>query len=136
MLLRFVRLYLLTLLPFVLLDALWLGVVARRFYRAQIGALLARTPNWWAAGVFYLLFVAGIVVFVVAPALERGSPLAAAALAGAFFGLVTYAAYDLTNLATLEGWPVTVTVVDMAWGTLLCALTALVGVRLCRLLGW
>lgn len=116
--------YLLTLLPFILLDALWLGLVAPAFYRSQIGFIMAESPNWPAAILFYLLFIAGMVVFVTGPAIQAGD-LKTAALRGAFFGLVTYATYDLTNLATLEGWPLLVTVVDLAWGTFLGGMTAL-----------
>jgi uncharacterized membrane protein len=125
------RQYLLTLVPFVAIDAVWLGLVARRFYRAQIGGLLADSPNWYAAAAFYLLYILGIVVFAVGPAVQRDSLMAAVAL-GAFFGLVTYGTYDLTNLATLDRWPVLVTVVDMAWGTILCAGTAVAATWLCR----
>ena len=118
-----VKRYLLTLVILLALDALWLGVIAPPFYRSQIGFLMAASPNWGAAGAFYLLFVAGLVVFVVAPGLEAGAP-GRAAWRGALFGLVAYATYDLTNLATLDRWPLLLTVVDMAWGTALCAVTA------------
>ena len=122
-----IKRYLLTLVILLALDALWLGVIAPPFYRSQIGFLMADSPNWGAAGVFYLLFVAGLVVFVIAPGLGAGAP-SRAAWRGAFFGLVAYATYDLTNLATLARWPLLLTVVDMAWGTLLCAATAWLGV--------
>jgi len=117
----FFKIYLMTLVPFIGIDALWLGVVAPRFYKSQIGYIMARNPNWIAAGIFYLLFVAGMVVFVTG---RPGTPIQVA-LRGALFGLVCYATYDLTNLATLEGGPVLVTVVDLAWGTFLSSSTAL-----------
>ena len=117
---EFFKLYAVALVTFLVIDLLWLGVVARSFYRAQLGHLLRPDVNWPAAMAFYVLFVAGIVVLVVWPAVEQQSLLRAVAL-GAFFGLVTYAAYDLTNLATLKGFPVTVAVVDLAWGAVLCA---------------
>ena len=123
-----VKRYLLTLVILLALDALWLGVIAPPFYRSQIGFLMAPSPNWGAAGLFYLLFVAGLLVFVVAPGLESGT-LSRAAWRGAFFGLVAYATYDLTNLATLDRWPLLLTVVDMAWGATLCAATAWLSVR-------
>jgi uncharacterized membrane protein len=123
-----IKRYLVTLLAFLALDAVWLGVVAQPFYRAQIGFLMAPNPNWLAAGVFYLLYVAGLVSFVVEPAVRGRSPLSQAAWRGAFFGLVAYATYDLTNLATIDRWPLLVTIVDLAWGTTLGALTALIGV--------
>jgi len=101
-------------------DLIWLGVIARPFYQNQIGHLMRPTVNWAAAIVFYLVFVAGIVILVVWPAIERQS-LAQALLLGALFGIVTYAAYDLTNLATLDRFPLTVAVVDLAWGAVLCS---------------
>jgi uncharacterized membrane protein len=117
---EFLKTYVLTLIPFVVLDALWLGLVAPSFYKKHIGFIMAKNINWTAALLFYLLFVAGIAFFVT----YRESSLQQAALRGAVFGLVCYATYDLTNLATLEGWPITVTVVDLCWGTFLCAATA------------
>lgn len=125
----FFKPYLLTLLPFTLLDALWLGLVATGFYRSQIGFIMAESPNWSAAILFYLLFIAGMVVFVTGPGIRAGD-VKQAALRGAFFGLITYATYDLTNLATLEGWPVLMTAVDMAWGTFLGGITAAAAVWL------
>jgi len=95
------------------LDALWLGVVSRDFYKARLGHLLLDRPNWPVAVLFYLILAIGIVVF---PTAAAGSWLAAA-LHGAVFGFVVYAAYDVTNLATLRDWPMAVSVVDLAWGT-------------------
>jgi uncharacterized membrane protein len=116
----FLKLYGVAVVAFFLIDMAWLGVVARSFYRAQMGHLMRANVNWAAAIVFYLVFVSGIVVLVVWPAIQRQSPGHALVL-GALFGLVTYAAYDLTNLATLEGFPFKVAVVDMVWGMVLCA---------------
>ena len=116
----FLKLYAVAFASFLVIDLLWLGVVARSFYRAELGHLLRADVNWVAAFAFYLLFVIGIVVLVVWPAIERES-LSRALLFGALFGLVTYAAYDLTNLATLEGFPLRMVVVDLIWGTVLCA---------------
>jgi uncharacterized membrane protein len=115
----FFKLYAVALVTFFVIDLVWLGVVARGFYQTQMGHLMRTNVNWPAAIVFYLIFVTGIVLFVVGPAVERQS-LGQAVLFGALFGLVTYAAYDLTNLATLEGFPLTVAVVDMIWGMVLC----------------
>ncbi len=125
----FVKNYLVTLLPFVVLDALWLGLVAPKFYKEQIGFIMAKSPKWSAAVVFYLLYIVGLVVFVTG---REGTP-GQAALRGALFGLICYATYDLTNLATLEGWPIRVTVVDLLWGTFVSAATSLVAVWLARL---
>lgn len=120
-------LYFITLITFFAIDSLWLGLVAPSFYRSQIGYIMAENPNFLAAGSFYLLFIFGMLVFVVEPGV-RGGTLMQAVARGALFGLVTYATYDLTNLATLEGWPVLITIVDLAWGTFLCAAVTLVSV--------
>jgi uncharacterized membrane protein len=119
-------LYLVLLASFLVLDAIWLGLVAKGFYSEHLGYLLAPEPNWAAAAVFYLLFVAAIQVFVVQPGLD--APTAGPTLRrGAFFGLVTYATYDLTNLATVRDWPLIVTLVDLAWGAALSITVGWVG---------
>lgn len=128
----FAKHYLITLVVFLILDGIWLGLIARRLYQAQIGFIMAKQPKWAAAGLFYLLFVVGLVVFCVSPGVREGS-WGQAAWRAALFGLVTYATYDLTNLATLEGWPLTVTIVDLVWGTALSTATTLVSVWLARL---
>jgi uncharacterized membrane protein len=114
----YLKLYLITLIVFFAIDMLWLGSVARPFYRKYLGYLMAPNPNWIAALIFYLLFILGILVFVVLPGLEANS-LRITLLRAAMFGLITYATYDLTNQATLKDWPVIVTVVDMTWGVVL-----------------
>jgi len=124
----FFKLYAVALPAFLVMDLIWLGVVARSFYQGQMGHLMRAQVNWVAAIAFYLVFVAGIVVLAVWPAIERQSFTYALAL-GALLGLVTYAAYDLTNLATLEGFPLTVALVDLAWGTVLCATVSAVTYR-------
>ena len=116
--------FVLVLVTFLLLDAAWLGLVAPQFYQSQIGYLLRDTPNWYAAGAFYLVYISGLTVFVVTPAI-RGQSLWRGVAKGAWFGIVTYATYDLTNLATIKGWPMLVTFVDLAWGATLCATTTL-----------
>ncbi|HMV29032.1 MAG TPA: DUF2177 family protein [Anaerolineales bacterium] len=121
------KLYLITFLAFLGIDSLWLGLVAPSFYKSQIGYIMAENPNFLAAGLFYLLFIFGMVVFIVEPGV-REQTLMQAVARGALFGLVTYATYDLTNLATLEGWPILVTVVDLIWGTVLSAAVTLVSV--------
>jgi uncharacterized membrane protein len=120
---RYALLYVATVPVFFLIDLVWLGVVARDFYRSQIGSLMADPIAWWAAIVFYLLYIAGILFFAVRPALESGSRRKAVGL-GAAFGFFTYMTYDLTNLATLAGWPLTVTIVDIVWGTVLASSVA------------
>lgn len=121
---QYVYLYLLTIPVFFLIDMLWLGTVATKFYQSQIGFLLGPI-NWMAAITFYLIYIVGIIIFAVHPALEVGS-LNKAILFGALFGFFTYATYDLTNLATLKDWPLTVVIVDILWGTILSASVATV----------
>ncbi len=116
----FIKLYSIALPIFFALDLIWIGVISKGFYQKHIGFLLRPDVNWAAAIVFYLLFVAGIVIFVIMPAVEKGS-LLHAILYGAFFGLVSYAAYDLTNLALTKDWPLIVTIVDLAWGAFIAA---------------
>jgi uncharacterized membrane protein len=111
-----------------------LVVVARGFYRKHPGFLLSEQPNWWAAISFYLLFVAGLLVFVIVPNLQAGS-LRRALLLGGFFGVVTYATYDLTNLATVKDWPWLVTLADLAWGAVLCMSVSSIGYLAGRWLG-
>lgn len=119
---QIIYLYLLTIPVFFLIDMFWLGLVAPKFYKAQIGHLMGEV-NWIAAIIFYLVFIVGIVFFAVYPALQEGS-LMKAILWGAAFGFFTYATYDLTNLATLRDWPVLVVVVDIIWGTVLTGAVA------------
>ena len=114
----YLKLYFVTLIAFFAIDLVWLGLVARTFYSRYLGFLMAPKTNWLAALIFYLLFIVGILVFVVVPGLEENS-LKTTLLRAALFGLITYATYDLTNLATIKDWPVLITVVDMAWGTVL-----------------
>ena len=116
----FIKVYAIALPVFIAIDMVWLGFVAKNFYRNQIGFLMKSEINWAAAVAFYLLFVVGLVLFVIAPAMEKKSWMHAL-LFGALFGLITYATYDLSNLATLKDWPLLVTVVDLAWGTMLAA---------------
>ena len=112
--------YVAALVTLAILDALWLGVASREFYKARLGQLLLEQPNWYAAILFYLIHALGIVVFAV-PLAESW---ASAMFYGALFGLCVYAAYDLTNLATLHGWPLTVSLVDLAWGSVVTAAAA------------
>jgi len=116
----FFKLYCIALPIFFGLDMVWLGVAAKNFYTKQIGSLMTPKVNWAAAILFYLLFLVGLVVFVIAPAVEKDSWVRALLLGG-LFGLVTYATYDLTNLATVRDWPLALTVVDLIWGTMLAA---------------
>ena len=121
----FLKLYAIALPVFFAIDMVWLGLVAKNFYKNQIGFIMKPNINWTAAILFYLLFIVGLVLFVIAPAVEKGS-WTQAVLLGALFGLIAYATYDLTNLATLKDWPLLVTIVDLAWGAALGASVSLV----------
>lgn len=105
------------------LDFFWLGFVAKKVYYSQMGSLLLEKPNMVPALIFYVIYVVGIVVFVVNPALAHNS-LGRAAGYGALFGLVAYATYDLTNLAVLKGYSPTIAVIDLAWGMVITAAAA------------
>lgn len=131
--LTFLKLYAIALVSFLAIDLVWLAVIARSFYQNQIGHLLRQTPNWAAAFAFYFLFVVGIVYFVVQPALAKNS-LQNALLSGALFGLVTYAAYDLTNLAVTKDWPLTITLIDLVWGAVLCCTVSGITFAVARIL--
>jgi len=121
----FLKLYLIALPVFLAIDMVWLTLVAKNFYAKQIGFLMKPNINLPAAILFYLLFIVGLVLFVITPALEKHSWLQVI-LMGALFGLISYATYDLTNLATIKDWPILVTVVDLVWGMVLAASVSLV----------
>jgi uncharacterized membrane protein len=116
----FLKLYAIALPVFFAIDMVWLALIARNFYQNQIGFLMRPAVNWPAAIIFYLLFLVGLVVFVIEPAVLKKDWIQALGK-GALFGLITYATYDLTNLATLKDWPFTVVWVDMIWGAVLAA---------------
>jgi len=120
---KLVYLYLLTLPVFFGIDMLWIGVMAKGFYRNNLGHLLRPDINWAAALIFYLLYIVGILIFATLPAMEKQS-LRHAIVMGALFGFFAYATYDLSNLATLKDWPVNVVFVDILWGMFLTASVA------------
>ncbi len=130
----YVKLYLMTVPVFFAMDMLWLGVIAKKFYREKLAAFLSQEVNWPAAIVFYLIFIIGIIFFAVTPARAKDS-LLIAALYGALFGFFTYATYDLTNLATLKNWPLSVVFIDILWGTVLCSVVASVSFILSKWVG-
>lgn len=121
----FIKLYAIALPVFFAIDMVWLGIVAKNFYRAQIGHLMKTDVNWLAAIIFYLVFITGLVIFVISPAIEKGSWVHALVF-GALFGLVCYATYDLTNLAVAKDWPLLVTIIDLIWGAVLAASVSVV----------
>lgn len=121
---KVVYLYLVAAGIFTLIDSIWIALVANNFYKSQIGHLLAAKPNLSAAVIFYLIYIFAIVFFVVNPAIKDGHSLGRVIGSGAILGLAMYATYDLTNQATLKNWPIAMTIVDMAWGTILTASVA------------
>lgn len=128
---RTILLYLGTAVTMVAIDLVWLGVVARNFYVERMGDLLLPRPDIPVAIGFYLLYAAGLVIFAGYGA-DRGGGWTSALLWGGLFGLFAYATYDLTNLATMKGFPASVAAVDMAWGTLVSAVSAAAGVAITR----
>lgn len=130
----FAKLYMIALPVFFVIDMIWLGLVAKNFYQGQIGFLMKANVNWVAAIIFYLLFIVGLVIFVISPAVENNS-LKQAILYGALFGLISYATYDLTNLATLKDWPLLVTIVDLIWGTVLGSTVSLISYLIAKKIG-
>ena len=117
--------YLAVFLTMFVIDMLWLGVIAKSTYAEAMGPLLSPNPNLWSAAAFYLMFPVGLLVFAVLPG-ETSSVLKVATM-GALFGFFAYATYDLTNLAVIKNWPVGLTFLDMAWGTLVSGVSASVG---------
>ena len=121
-------------IAFLAIDSIWLGVIAVDFYKATIGHLLAPKPNFVAAAFFYVIYLAGVVHFVVLPAVAEDSVLKAARQ-GALFGLVAYATYDLTNMSTMRDWPLSVTLADMAWGAFITGVSSSISTWVVRRFG-
>ena len=118
--------YFLTAIVFFAIDMTWLGFIAKDFYRKYLGGFLSDTVNWPAAFIFYFIFIVGIFIFCIMPAIEKQS-VSKAIVMGALFGFFTYATYDLTNLATLRNWPLTIVLVDIIWGMFLTAMVSITG---------
>ena len=130
--LEFLRNYFIALLTFFVIDIVWLVVIAKKLYQDQLGFIMSDKPNWFVAVLFYLIFVVGLVFFVINPAIERES-ISYAIFVGMLFGFITYSTYDLTNLATLKDWPVMITVIDLIWGSSLGALVSMITYLVVRL---
>lgn len=120
-----IKTFLVAFAVFLGIDMLWLTIIASKFYKSQIGHLMADKAKLLPAAIFYILFIAAMVYFVIVPALEHQN-LTRLIISAAIFGLVTYATYDLTNMATLKDWPLLVTVVDIAWGTFISLAVSLI----------
>lgn len=124
--------YALTAGVFFLIDLLWLGVVAKGLYDRHIGGLLRDQVNWTAAVLFYAMYIGGMQLFVLAPAMEGGWGVLRTAVMGGMLGLFAYATFDLTSLALIRGWSTTIALIDMAWGTVLTGTTAAATLWLAR----
>jgi uncharacterized membrane protein len=127
----YLKLYALTVPVFFIIDLIWLGLVAKGYYQKNLGYILSPQVNWPAAITFYLIYIVGILVFAVVPALSKGS-LLYAALFGALYGFFTYMTYELTNLALLKDWPLGIVLVDILWGVALCTAVATVSFTLAQ----
>jgi uncharacterized membrane protein len=127
----YLKLYFSLLAVFFAVDMVWLVLVARSFYKKYLGFLMAPTVNWIPAIIFYLLFIAGIMIFVILPGVKENS-LQNTILKAVLFGLISYATYDLTNLATINQWPLAVTVVDLVWGMVVTTLVSIAGFFLAK----
>ncbi len=123
---KYIYLYLLTFIIFLAIDFVWLNFIAKNMYSQKIGHLLAENPNLIPALIFYLIFIVGVIVFAVLPGYSNES-ITKTILLGALFGLLTYSTYDLTNLATLRNWPISVTIIDIIWGTGISTVTSVAG---------
>ncbi|MHB8127552.1 MAG: DUF2177 family protein [Mobilitalea sp.] len=127
-----IRNYFVSLVVFLVIDMVWLVVIAKNLYAKHLGYLMVPKVNFPAAFIFYMIFILGLLVFVINPALLKES-WQSALLFGMFFGLVTYATYDLTNLATVKDWPMFITVIDLIWGSVVSGATALISYLLIKL---
>lgn len=129
---KYVLIYVVATVVFAAIDLFWLGLIAKNFYRQKLGFILSNEVNWTAAVVFYLIYIAGILFFAVTPGLKESS-WHTALFNGAVFGLMCYATYDLTNMATIKNWPLSIVLVDIVWGAVLtgtvAVLTYLIGVK-------
>ena len=109
---------------FILIDLLWLGIIAKDLYQKEMGHLMKQDVNFVVAIIFYIIFIAALTIFVLVPGIESGS-LVKTIFLGALFGLASYATYDLTNYATMEGFPLKIVIIDLIWGTSLSTLISL-----------
>ena len=123
----YIKIYGVALVAFLVIDLIWIGLFANNFYRNRLGYILADSPNLIAAVIFYLMFIAGLIYFAVRPGLSSNGYLSGI-FKSALYGLITYGTYDLTNLALIENWPVSVTIVDMLWGMSVSTLVGIISI--------
>ena len=119
----YLKLYCLTVPIFFSVDMLWLGFIAKDFYQNHLGFLLRPQVNWFAAIIFYLIYIVGILIFGVSPGINTQS-WTRALIFGSLYGFFTYATYELTNMALVENWPFKVVIVDILWGIVLCSIVS------------
>ena len=112
--------FFITFIVFMGIDLIWLGFIARKLYVSYLGPFLRTPPNWPAAFIFYILFIIGLIIYAIEPAIVA-KDVKKALLSGALFGFFTYMTYDLTNLATLKNWPIAIVPIDIVWGVILSA---------------
>lgn len=124
--LKYVYLYLIVFGIFLIIDLIWLNLIAKNLYQKEIGSLLLKNPNLIPALIFYLLFIVALLILVLIPGINSYT-LTKTLLLGAVFGFITYATYDLTNLATLDGWSIKMTIIDLIWGTSVTTLITFLG---------
>lgn len=124
--LKYLYLYLITFGIFLIVDLIWLNLIAKNLYQKEIGTLLLKNPNIVPAILFYALFIVALLILVLVPSIQSYT-LTKTLLIGAVFGFITYATYDLTNLATLQGWSLKMTIVDLIWGTSVSTLVTFLG---------
>ncbi len=117
--------YLCTFLVFIIIDLIWLGFIAKSFYRHQLSNLMAENVKWVPALIFYTVYAIGVLLLVVLPAADESS-LSQALLMGALLGFISYSTYDLSNMATIKNWPIRVVLADIIWGTILTAMVSLI----------
>lgn len=124
---RWAKIYLMVIILFFGIDLFWLALISNNIYSQEIGFLLSTHINWWAAFTFYLLYVVGMCYFVISPSIQKLSPTTALG-SGMLFGLTTYGTYDLTNLATIDGWPLKIVIIDMIWGAFITGIVSCITV--------
>ena len=123
---KYIGVYMAVFLSMFLVDMLWLRVIAESWYQEGMGELLSGSPNLLAAAAFYLLFPVGLMIFAVLPGASQTSLFRAVGM-GALFGFFAYATYDLTNLAVVKNWPLGLSILDMAWGTVVSGVASAAG---------
>jgi len=131
---KYIYLYIISFVIFLVIDYIWLNFIAKNIYSTKLGHLLADKPKLFPALIFYLIFVVGIIIFAVLPGYEAQN-IWKTVMLGALFGFLTYSTYDLTNLATLKNWPVSVTIIDLIWGTSISTTVSVAGYFVAKMLG-